>query len=242
MTPVHTHSRRRAAMIVPLVLALGLGACGGDDNDDMGGIPTPTPTMTPTPTPTPTPTSAGFNVTPCLQQDIPGTGLTVAGAVVPDTLKLNLAAASGFPNGRRLPDPVIDVTLAVIFLDLDTHSPGILAGLPLNPPANDKSFGSGFPFLAAPHGSPPLASSTGSGFTFRTNTRNQYVRVDRMGMPAVATALIGTNQKVAYNDANPSDDAAGTFVPELAAQLTGLTNALADDLVGAGLTPCAVPA
>jgi hypothetical protein len=58
-------------------------------------------------------------------------------------------------------------------------------------------------------------------------------------MPAVATALIGSDQKIAYNDANPADDAAGTFVPELVKQLTGLTNALADDLVGAGLTPCA---
>ncbi|OBX19508.1 hypothetical protein A9995_07085 [Erythrobacter sp. QSSC1-22B] len=62
-----------------------------------------------------------------------------------------------------------------------------------------------------------------------------------MGMPAVATALIGSDQKIPYNDANPADDAAGTFVPELVEQLTGLTNALADDLVGAGLTPCAKP-
>ena len=68
-----------------------------------------------------------------------------------------------------------------------------------------------------------------------------YVRVDRMGMPAVATALIGSDTKNAYNDANPADDVAGVFVPELSEQLTGLTNALADDLLDAGLTPCAKP-
>lgn len=38
--------------------------------------------------------------------------------IVPDTLKINTAMAAGFPNGRKLPDPVIDVTLAVILLDL----------------------------------------------------------------------------------------------------------------------------
>ena len=38
--------------------------------------------------------------------------------VVPDTLKIDLTAAAGFPNGRKLEDPVIDVTLAVVLLDL----------------------------------------------------------------------------------------------------------------------------
>ena len=57
----------------------------------------------------------------------------------------------------------------------------------------------------------------------------------------VATALIGSDVKTAYNDADPADDAAGDFVPELTEQLTGLTNALADDLIDLGLTPCAMP-
>ena len=237
MTKRTIQSLRKAAVLAPLALAIGLGGCFGDDDDDDDLLVAPTPT--PTPTPTPPPAMGSVDVTPCLEQTIPGTGTTVAGAVVPDTLTLNLGAASGFPNGRLLPDPVIDVTLAVIFLDLDVHSPLTFFQIPLNPPANDKAFRSGFPFLAGPQGSPPVASGGGSMFTFRTDAASSYVRVDRMGMPAVATALIGTDQKVPYNDANPADDAAGQFVPELAEQLTGLTEALADDLAAAGLTPCA---
>ncbi len=222
--------------IAPVAIALAIGGCS---NDDMAK---PMVTATPAPTPTPTPTTASFDVTPCLEQTIPGTGgTTVAQAVVPDTLTINLAADAGFPNGRLPADPVIDVTLAVIFLDLQTHSPATLAALPLNPPENDVAFSGSFPFLSTAQGGAPRSPSNGSGFTFRTDMPSQYVRVDRMGMPAVATALIGSDQKVAYNDANPADDANGDFVPELAAQLTALTNALADDLTDAGLTPCAVP-
>ena len=151
---------------------------------------------------------------------------------------LNLAANAGFPNGRLLADPVIDVTLAVIFLDLSRNAPGTLAGLPLNPSRNDVPLRTGFPFLAPAQGTQAM-TSPGTGFTFRTDSASAYTRVDRMGMPAVSTALIGSNLKNSYNDANPVNDANGDFVPELTAQLTGLTNALADDLVAAGLTPCA---
>jgi hypothetical protein len=207
---------------------IALSGCGGDDDTPVA-----------MPMPTPAPTIANFDVARCLNQAIPGTGFTVAQAVVPDTLTINLAAASGFPNGRRLADPVIDVTLAVIFLDLTRAAPDALARLPLNPPANDVAFRSTFPYLAAPQGSPPLADTGGTAFNFRTDAASAFVRVDRMGMPAVATALIGTIQKTPYNDASPADDAAGTFVPELTTTLTGLTNALADDLVRAGLPPCA---
>ena len=236
MAKVQGKTLRTAAM-APALLALGLlAACGDDDNKVMNPGPAPSPVATNPPAMT------TFDVSSCLNQVIPGTGgTTVAGAVVPDTLTLNLAAPSGFPNGRKLADPVIDVTLAVIFLDLGVHSPLTLAQLPLNPAANDLPFGDAFPFLAAPQGTPPLAPANGDMFTFRTDAPSAYVRVDRMGMPAVSTALIGSDQKAAYNDADPASDAAGTFVPELSKQLTGLTNALADDLVGAGLTPCATP-
>lgn len=228
----------RLASAAPLALALvGLSACGGDD----GYMAPPTAgTPTPSPTPTPTATTASYDVTRCLNQAIPGTGFTVAQAVVPDTLTIDLSKASGFPNGRKLADPVIDVTLAVIFLDLTKHSPLTLAQLPLNPPANDVAFRTSFPYLAPPQGSPPLASTAGTNFNFRTDSiQGAYARVDRMGMPAVSTALIPSSRKVPYNDASPADDAAGNFVPDLASTLTTLTNALADDLVGAGLTPCA---
>ena len=222
-----------ARTLVPLMLIGGLAACAdNDDNPDVVVVP-------PQPEP-PQPTS--FNVTPCLEQMIPGTGFTVAEAVVPDTLTVNFAAPSGFPNGRELTDPVIDVTLAVIFLDLMTHSPTTLAELPLNPPANDVAFPGDFPYLAAAQGMPPMASTSGSGFSFDTQVDSAYERVDRMGMPAVSTALISFDQKVPYNDADPADDASGAFVDEISMVLTDLTNALADDLTDAGLTPCAVPA
>lgn len=234
MTNAFSNSVRRLLAAAPLVVTLGLlTACFDDDDDapDVGVMPSPTPSATPTPT--------SFDVGPCLNQVVPGTGgVTVAGAVVPDTLTLNLGAAAGFPNGRLLADPVIDVTLAVIFLDLSANGPGTLAGLPLNPPGNDVPLPTDFPFLAPAQGT-QVMSSPGSGFTFRSDPATAYTRVDRMGMPAVATALIGSSQKEPYNDADPADDANGDFVPELSAQLTGLTNALADDLVGAGLTPCA---
>lgn len=227
-------SLRRIAMATSMVASLGmLSACFDGDDDDQIAMPSPTPSPTPTPT--------SFNVQACLDQIIPGTGVTVAQAVVPDTLTLDLSAASGFPNGRKLADPVIDVTLAVIFLDLSVNGPGTLAGIPLNPPANDVAFRDTFPYLAGPQGSPPVADNSGTMFTFRSDSASSYVRVDRMGMPAVSTALIPSDRKNAYNDAGPVSDANGNFVPDLAATLTGLTNALADDLTGAGLTPCAVP-
>lgn len=235
MTTQFSSSLRRTLAAAPLIATFGiLAACGGDD------VMAPPPVVVvPTPTPSPTPTPTSFDVGPCLNQVVPGTGgVTVAGAVVPDTLTLNLAATAGFPNGRLLADPVIDVTLAIIFLDLSRNGPGTLAGLPLNPSRNDVPLRTGFPFLAAAQGTQVMASP-GSGFTFRSDQPNAYTRVDRMGMPAVSTALIGSSQKNNYNDASPVNDANGEFVAELSAQLTGLTNALADDLIAAGLTPCA---
>lgn len=231
--------RRSLIVATPLALALLLPACGGDGSNNNGPpiVVAPTPTPAPTPAPTPTPSPAGRDVSACLSQVIPGTnGATPASLVLPDTLKLNFGVASGFPNGRQLNDPVVDVTLAVLLLDLTRHSPGLLAGLPLNPPA-DSTLLTTFPYFAPANGGQPSAG-TGTTFNFRTDPASAYVRVDRMGQPAVATALIGTATKNAYNDANPSDDVANTFVPEIVAQLTGLHNALADDLIALGLTPC----
>lgn len=224
-----THSILRFAAL-PVLLAVT--ACGGNDTA------APPPIAVPPPPPI---SGIQYDVSNCLNQSIPGAGTTVAGAVVPDTLTLNLAAASGFPNGRRLTDPVIDVTLAVIFLDLTRHSPAILAGLPVNPAANDLPFRSTFPYLAAAQGAPPLAATTGTAFNFRTDAESAFVQVDRMGMPAVATALVASARKTAYNDGLPVNDAAGTFVPDLSAQLTTLTNALSDDFLRLGLNLCARP-
>jgi len=72
-------------------------------------------------------------------------------AVIPDTLKINTTAAAGFPNGRKLPDRVIDMTLSLILLQQGSGQDiNTLANIPLNPGANDKAFSATFPYLAAP--------------------------------------------------------------------------------------------
>lgn len=94
---------------------------------------------------------AGIPLTPCTG----GAGGTCvaqgAPLIVPDVLKIDPAMAAGFPNGRMLADPVMDVTLAVVLLDLGMHPVTTLADLPLNPPANDVAFGGAFPYLAPAH-------------------------------------------------------------------------------------------
>ncbi|WP_146659010.1 DUF4331 family protein [Enhygromyxa salina] len=94
-----------------------------------------------------------------LDDDLMGAGLVAcapadcvaqaAPLVVPDTLKIDLGAAAGFPNGRLLTDPVIDVTLAVVLLDLTAtgQDATTLVGA-LNPTANDLPFETAFPYLA----------------------------------------------------------------------------------------------
>lgn len=231
--------RRPLSALAPLALAMTLAACGGSNgrDDDVSVLPTPAPSPSPSPSPSPTPSPVSRNVSACLNQVIPGTGgATPASLVVPDTVKLNFAAPSGFPNGRLLEDPVIDVVLAVLLLDLSRHSPATFAALPLNPPEDSVTLAT-FPFFGPANGGQP-APGTGTSFNFRTDPASSYVRVDRMGQPAVATALIGSARKNPYNDANPGDDVAGTFVPEITSQLTTLHNALADDLIALGLRPC----
>ena len=176
----------------------------------------------------------------------------MADLIIPDTLTLNYGAAAGFPNGRRVGDPVANVTEAVILLKLGAKTRGgatqgalTFQNLPLDVPRNDvayaqgdRSMAGGYPWLGQAQGSPPRASSAGANFNFRSQPDTSYVRVDRMGMPAVATALIGTNQKIPYNDADPADDVAGQFVNELTSELTKIHAGLRDDLITAGFVPC----
>jgi hypothetical protein len=98
-----------------------------------------------------------------------------------------------------------------------------------------------FPYLAPANGSPPIPPAGGTNFNFRTDPPSAYTSVDRMGMPAVATALISSSQKNPYNDSTPADDVAGKFVPDITSTLTGLTNALADDFQRLSLNMCAKP-
>jgi hypothetical protein len=73
--------------------------------------------------------------------------------IVPDTIKYDPAQPTSYPNGRALTDPVVDITLAAVLLDLGVPEQplDLFASLPLNPPANDVPFQEEFPYLAAPH-------------------------------------------------------------------------------------------
>lgn len=235
---------RTSKRVSGLAISLFLAACSDSNNSPSGpNLPpisvAPAPAPAPTPTPTPPQTSASFDVSPCLNQ-IVGSGRSVANLVVPDVVRLDLTQPAGFPNGRRYLDPVVDVTLAVILLDLRVHSAGTFASLPVNPNGVDQPLPTTFPFLAPPLGNPPTSNGAGSNFTFRTDPASAYVRVDRAAMPAVATALIFPNPaKNAYNDDNPAIDVTGKWVPSFVEQLQFYHNALSDDFQRLGLTPCA---
>lgn len=79
--------------------------------------------------------------------------------VMPDVLELQMGEPSGFPNGRLLEDPVMDIVLAIILLELSEHPITLFTDLDqdgtpgpsLNPLANDLPFESDFPYLAAAH-------------------------------------------------------------------------------------------
>lgn len=221
---------RLSRFALSVVCLAAVAGCGGEEGSS------------PAPTTPPPPSATSFSVTPCLNQIVPGTGSTVAGLVVPDTVTINLNAPSGFPNGRRLEDPVIDLTFAVIFLNLDVHPVDTLVKLPLNPATNDRPFRADFPYLALPQGNPPLSGSdTATSFSFVDQPLSAYTRVDRMGMPAISPALVGGPLKNPFNDKDPANDAAGEFVGEFTTQLELLHNGLRDDLVAAGFTPCSIP-
>ena len=209
----------------PLALALTLAGCGSGSS---GASATPTPTATP----------ATVDVGPCFSQLVAGRGL--ASIAVPDVLTLDLTQPPGFPNGRQLQDPVIDLELAALFLDLTQVPLTTLATLPLNPSGNDKPLPGVFPYLAPAWGTTPAATG-GSGFVFRTDAPSSYTRVDRMGEPAISTALIDTADKSAYNDDNPTVDATGKWVPLETIDLTTLATELDPQLKALGLPVCAVP-
>jgi hypothetical protein len=80
---------------------------------------------------------------------------TLAGLLLPDILTIDTTKAVGYLNGRDLDDDVIDISLQAI-------TGNTAATDKVN--ANDKAFGTTFPYLAAPHGqTAPGAPNTGSG-------------------------------------------------------------------------------
>ena len=220
---------------------MSLTACGGS-----GGTRAADPVVTPAPTPTPTTTT--LDVLPCLQQAIPSdlgrlpTGMRVIDLVIPDTVTIFPDRTVGFPNGRLLSDPVVDITLGVVLLDLKApgQNAASFASIPLNPPQATKLPLPDFPFANTPNGSPPLDPGTGTDFVFDSAPMSEYVQVDRMGMPAVATALILSARKNAYSDGNVQLDTANTFAFDLIEGLRVFSEPLQDDIAARGLKSCAV--
>lgn len=218
-----------------LVSALSLSACDGGD----GEIPTNTPTPSPTPSPS---ASFSFDVSRCMNQVIPGAmGRTLKQQIIPDTLKLDLNSEAGFPNGRDFDDPVVDLLLAMFFLDLTETGQSIrtFANLPLNPGGNDVPYQEDFPYIGEPQGNPPSVDTSPSTYDFRTDPDSAYDTVDRQGQPAIATVLIGANVQNAYNDDTPAQDATGKWEQEIRNSLQVLNIGIGDDLTDLGLELCA---
>jgi len=98
----------------------------------------------------------------CATQPIAAGAPPVASLVIPDVLTIDTTATAGFPNGRKLSDPAMDITISVILLDLSVHTPATFTDLDgdgtpgpsLNPLANDVAFGTTFPYVADPHTAP----------------------------------------------------------------------------------------
>ena len=184
-------------------------------------------------------TSQSFNVTRCLDQV--ADNYTIRGFMIPDQVTFDPTRAAGFPNGRRYVDPVIDIELAYLFLDLTRHTPTTLVNIPLNPNRFDQPFKTTFPFLADPFPGGPRFVNTGSNFSFRTNPLSDYVLIERVAVPAISTINILGPRKIAYNEGLPVNDANREFEADIVAGLENLTALIYDDLQRLGLTPCATP-
>jgi hypothetical protein len=100
---------------------------------------------------------------------------------------------------------------------------------PTGPAGNDGSDGS--------DGADGADGADFTDFDFRTDDPGDYTRVDRLGMPAVGTAVIAS--KDLYNDGDPVDDAAN-FAGEIIASLDFLHTALDADIEALNFEPCSI--
>jgi hypothetical protein len=81
------------------------------------------------------------------------TAAQVAGARTPDIVTIDFANPVAFPNGRQLTDDVIDTALKLVL----NRNAGITDAIS----ANDKTFGTSFPFLADPFVAPAATATPG---------------------------------------------------------------------------------
>ena len=75
-------------------------------------------------------------------------------------------------------------------------------------------------------------------FVFATAPLSAYAQIDRMGQPVVATVLLHTAQKDAFNAGEPADD--GNFAGFMTGRLEELHRALDGPMSDIGITPCAL--
>ncbi|MGH8443250.1 MAG: hypothetical protein ACRETF_10175 [Nevskiaceae bacterium] len=90
-------------------------------------------------------------------------------------------------------------------------------------------------------GTPPLPDTVqdrgADPFVFRTDAAEAYVRVDRMGVAAVATLVLPAGAtRDTFNFGEPRDD--GNFSAQIVPRLNKIHFELDDDLVAGGLAPC----
>lgn len=109
---------------------------------------------------------------------------SIAPAESPDRLGVIAGDNAGFPNGRRLADDVIDISLQVVEGEL-VGSPNDLGDAVGE---NDKAFGDSFPYLALPHD-----GAVGSGYLSKNSS---YSPLDG-GSDAANTASAGVDTQSA---------------------------------------------
>ena len=83
--------------------------------------------------------------------------MSIAPSATPNRLGVIAGDTSGFPNGRRLADDVVDVSLQVvegILLMPDADRAAVIATLQDGADANDKAFLDVFPYVPLPHTGP----------------------------------------------------------------------------------------
>jgi len=103
----------------------------------------------------------------------------LAAALIPDVVTIDFSKAVQFPNGRRLQDDVIDVDLGLVL------NRGAANGISDGVSANDKAFGTSFPYLADPH-----TATTGSTAIRPPSTGDGGLLSDSGAMWTTSAALL----------------------------------------------------